>query len=220
MKRVSTSMRADNPGCAATARSVKIPPTAGFFSGASLPVAPGIPTKSAPAPPASAQMCRVLQVPAATAERGAAAATESRNATTTVSLLARTNSPLLPVSKPFTGSVDTTRPPSAGSVAIAPHGMEMSSARGAPETSGAVMSVMCPSALTPCGHRMVAVVWVTGSSGTSAHSSAPTIPATMATSRASRCVDRSLSSWGTRDDGRRLSHRRRCGPRRRLRRVG
>ena len=141
MNRVSTSTRADSPGCAGTLRSVKIPPTAGFFSGASLPLAPGIPTKSAPAPPASAQMCNTLQVPAATAERGAAAATESRNATTTVSLLARTNKPFLPVSKPLTGSVDTTRPPSAGSVAIAAHGMEMSSARGAPDTSAAVMSV-------------------------------------------------------------------------------
>ena len=146
MNRVSTSMRADNPGCAATFRSVKIPPTAGFFSGASVPVAPGIPTKSAPAPPASAQMCSVLQLPAATAERGAAAATESRNATTTVSLLARTNSPFLPVSKPFDRQRRHHQAASAGSVAIAPHGMEMSSARGAPETSGAVMSVTCPSA--------------------------------------------------------------------------
>src|SRR6202012_1357045 len=100
-----------------------IPPTPGFFSEASVPVAPGIPTKSAPAPPAPAQLWRGLRGPAATAERGATAATESRNATTTVSLLARTNSPLLPVSKPLTGSVESTRPPSAGEGAVAAHGV-------------------------------------------------------------------------------------------------
>ncbi len=65
MNRVSTSMRADNPGCAGTFRSVKIPPTCGFFSGASVPAAPGIPTKSAPATRVSAQMCSTLQAPAA-----------------------------------------------------------------------------------------------------------------------------------------------------------
>ena len=158
MNRVSTSMRADRPGCAGTVRSVKMPPTAGFFSGANLPAAPGIPTKSAPATPASAQICNALQAPAATAERGATAATESRKATTTVFLLARTNSPAFPVSKPLAGSVETTRPPSAGRVAIALHGMEISRARGAPDTSGAVMSETWPSALRPCGHRIVAVV--------------------------------------------------------------
>ena len=72
-----------------------MPPTCGFFSGASVPAAPGIPTNSAPATPASAQMCSTLQAPEPTAERAATAATESRNATTTASLLARTNSPLL-----------------------------------------------------------------------------------------------------------------------------
>ena len=86
-----------------------------------------------------------------------------------------------------------------GSVAIAVHGIEMSSARGAPDIRGAVMSVTWPS-LRPCGHKMVDVVCLTGSSGTSAHSRAPTIPATTATSRASRCIDRSLSSGGTRHE--------------------
>ena len=157
MNRVSMSMRADSPGCAGTFRSVKIPPTWGFFSAGSTAGAPGMPTKSAPAPPASAQMCSTLQAPAATAERGATAATVSRNATTTTSLSARTNSPFLPVSTPPVGSVETTRPPLAGRVAIAEQGMEMSSARGAPDTSGAVTWVMCPSAV-PCGHRTVAVV--------------------------------------------------------------
>ncbi len=155
--------------------------------------------------PASAQICSALQLPAATAERGATAATESRNATTTVSLLARTNSPAFPVSKPLTGSVDTTSPPSAGSVAIALHGMEMSSARGAPDTSGAVMSETWPSAFTPCGHRIVAVVCLTGNRGTRAHSSAPVMPATMASQprkpvRRSRSVvmgheARSYATW-------------------------
>ena len=63
MKRVSTSMRADSPGCAATSRSVNTPAIWGFFSAARVPVAPGMPTKSAPAPPTSAQMCSVLQAP-------------------------------------------------------------------------------------------------------------------------------------------------------------
>ena len=185
MNRVSTSMRADNPGCAGTFRSVKTPPTAGFFSGARVPVAPGMPTKSAPATPASAQMCSTLQAPPFTAGRAATAATESRNATTTAFLLARTNNPFLPVWNPLTGNVENTRPPSAGRVAIAAQGMETSSARGAPDTSGAVISVTWPSPLRPCGHRIVAVVCFTGSSGTSAHSSAPAIPATTAIQRAS-----------------------------------
>ena len=85
MKRVSTSMRALSPGCAATFRSVNTPATCGFFSIGTVPVAPGMPTKSAPTLPALAHRCSVLHAPACTALRGATAATESRNATTTVS---------------------------------------------------------------------------------------------------------------------------------------
>ncbi len=139
MNRVSMSMRADSPGCAGTFRSVKIPPTCGFFSEGRFPAAPGMPTKSAPATPTSAQVCSTLQAPAATAERCATAATESRNATTITSLLARTKSPPLPASTPPVGRVESTNPPSGGKVAIAEQGMEMSSARGAPDTSGAVI---------------------------------------------------------------------------------
>jgi hypothetical protein len=186
MNRVSISTRADSPGCAGTFRSVKIPPTWGFFSAGSTPEAPGMPTKSAPAAPASAQMCSTLQAPAATAERGATVATVSRKATTTTSLSARTNSPFLPGSTPPVGSVETTKPPLAGRVAIAGQGMEMSNARGAPDTSGAVTWVTCPSTL-PCGHRTVAVVWRTGSNGTATHSSRPTNPATTAINRGVRC---------------------------------
>ena len=145
MNRVSMSTRADSPGWAGTFRSVKIPPTWGFFSEGSIPEAPGMPTNSAPAAPASAQACSTLQAPPATAGRGAAAATVSRNATTTRSLSARTNSPFLPASVPPVGRVETTKPPLAGRVAIAAHGMEMSSARGAPDTRGAVIWVTCPS---------------------------------------------------------------------------
>jgi len=186
MNRVSMSTRADNPGWAGTFRSVKIPPTWGFFSEGSIPAAPGMPTNSAPAAPASAQACNTLQAPPATAGRGAAAATVSRNATTTRSLSARTNSPFLPASIPPAGRVETTRPPPAGRVAIAAHGMEMSNARGAPDTRGAVIWVTCPS-LVPCGHSTVAVVCFTGSNGTSAHNSRPTSPAMMATTRGIRC---------------------------------
>jgi hypothetical protein len=63
-------------------------------------------------------------------------------------------------------------------------------------TSGAVMSVTdvaagaapvtCPTAEVPCGHTMVAVVWLTGSSGTMPHSSTPAMPATTAISLAMR----------------------------------
>ena len=84
-------------------RSVKMPATCGFFSGARVPAAPGIPTKSAPTCPTLAQMCRTLQVPEATAGRGATAATESRNATNTVSALARTNSAVALASMPPAG---------------------------------------------------------------------------------------------------------------------
>ncbi len=201
MNRVSMSTRAESPGCAGTFRSVKMPPTCGFFSAGSVPAAPGMPTKSAPAPPASAQACRTVQAPAATAARCATAATVSRNATTITVLSARTNRPFLPVSTPPDGRVETTRPPSAGSVAIAGHGMEMSSERGAPDTSGAVTWVTWPSTL-PCGHSTVAVVCLTGASGTTRHSSSPRSPATIATTLAVRC-DRSLPSWGTRLDGKR-----------------
>jgi len=56
--------------------------------------------------------------------------------------------------------------------------------------------------LTPCGHRMVAVVCFTGSKGTTAHNSRPAIPATTAISLGIRC-DRSSPSWGTRVDRKR-----------------
>jgi hypothetical protein len=85
----------------------------------------------------------------------------------------------LPASTPPPGRVDTTSPPAAGKVAIAEQGMEMSSARGAPDTSGAVIWVTCPAGPSevPCGHRTVAVVCFTGSNGTTTESSTPTNPA-------------------------------------------
>ncbi len=184
MKRVSTSMRADSPGCAATSNSVNTPATCGFFSVASVPAAPGMPTKSAPTPPTPAQMCSVLHAPAATAGRGATAATESRNATTTTSAFARTNRPFLLASMPPGGTVEKTSPPAAGRVAIAWHGMDTSSASGAPDTSGAVMSLTRPSGPGACGQATVAVVCLTGSSGTRAQSSTPAMPATTAISLA------------------------------------
>ena len=52
-------------------------------------------------------------------------------------------------------------------------GIVMSSACGAPDTSGAVMSEIIPFGPGACGQAMVAVVCLTGSSGTSAHSSYP-----------------------------------------------
>ena len=81
------------------------------------------------------------------------------------------------------GLVENTSPPSAGRVATAEHGIETSSARGAPDTRGAVMSLTVPSALLPCGQEMVAVVWLTGSKGVSPHSTSPRNPATSAMTR-------------------------------------
>ena len=163
-----------------------------------------MPTKSAPTCPTLAQMCSTLQPPATTAVRGAAAATESRNATNTASAVARTNRAPLVMSVASLGTVDSTTPPSAGSVAMAWQGMEMSSACGAPDTSGAVMSVTMPFGPGACGHAMVAVVCLTGSSGTSAQSTTPAMPATTATSRAMPDNPvRSVSSRGTRVDVRR-----------------
>jgi hypothetical protein len=88
---------------------------------------------------------------------------------------------------PPDGRVDSTRPPSAGKVAIAAQGMEISSARGAPETSGEVIWVTLPSAVLAWGHRMVEVVCFTGSNGTTAHNNKPRMPATVATNRGIRC---------------------------------
>jgi hypothetical protein len=143
----------------------------------------------------------VLHAPDATAARGAAAATESRNATTTESVFARTNRPLRVASMPSAGLVDKTTPPFGGRVAITEHGIDTSSAAGAPDTSGAVMSPTFPPAATPWGHTMVAVLWVTGSNGVSAHSTSPARPASTATRRAIR-LD-STFSLGTSVDGRR-----------------
>src|SRR6185312_6983610 len=112
--------------------------------------------KSAPTPPRFAQMCSSRHAPAATAGRGATAATVSRNATTTASALARTNSPLRLASIPAGGTVENTRPPAAGRVAIAWQGIETSRASGAPATSGAVTWLIGPAAA--CGQVMVAVV--------------------------------------------------------------
>ena len=198
MNRVSMSTRAATPVldvagpaapvCIGTFSSVKSPATCGFFSTGRVPAAPGMPTKSAPTPPTSAQMCSTLQAPPATAGLGATAATESRNATTTASALARANNPYLVASVPEVGIVENTRPPELGSVATARHGIVTSSARGAPDTSGAVTSEMTPSDRKPCGHRIVAVVCLTGSSGTSPHATMPASPATTAISRATRCA--------------------------------
>src|ERR1700720_4740659 len=117
-----------------------------------------MPTKSAPTPPALAQTCRVLQAGPpdlpATAARGATAATESRKATTTASALAVTNSPLRVAWMPAGGMVEKTRPPAAGRVEIVLQGIETSRACGAPETSGAVTSLISPLAAGPCGHTM------------------------------------------------------------------
>ena len=129
-------------------------------------------------------MCSALQPPAATAARWATAATESRNATNTTSVVARTNRPPFVASLASRGTVESTRPPSAGSVAMAWQGIEMSRASGAPDTSGAVMSETMPSGPGAWGQRMVAVVCLTGSSGTRAHSSTPAMPATTAMSLA------------------------------------
>jgi hypothetical protein len=201
MNRVSTSMRADSPGWAGTFRSVNTPVTWGFLSGDRVPAAPGIPTKSPPTAPGLAHTRISLQAPEATAVRGATAATVSRKATTTESALARTNSPLRAASIPSAGLVDNTTPPAGGRVEMVEHGMDTSRAAGAPETSGAVMSPTVPSAAVPCGHRTVAVVWLTGSSGVSPHSTIPASPARTATSRAIR-VESALS-LGTSVDGRR-----------------
>ena len=107
-----------------------------------------------------------------------------------------TNSPLRVASMPPGGMVEKTRPPAAGRVAIVRQGMDTSRACGAPDTSGAVTSVIRPSGPAACGHRMVAVVCLTGSSGTSPHSTTPAMPATTAMRRAMRWA-------GTRLDGRR-----------------
>ena len=144
MKRVSTSIRADSPGCAPTFNSVKIPVTCGFLSGVRVPVAPGMPMKSAPTLPGLAHARSVLHAPEATAARGATAATLYRNATKTDSVVARMKRPLRAASIPSAGFVANTSPPAAGKVAIAEQGIETSSASGAPETSGAVMSPTVP----------------------------------------------------------------------------
>ena len=224
MKRVSTVMRADRaephvagPGVGSL-RSVKIPVTWGFLSGGSVPVAPGMPTNSAPAPPGLAQTLIVLHVPEATAARGATAATVSRKATTTESLLARTNSPLREASIPSAGLVENATPPPGGRVAMARQGIDASRASGAPETSGAVRFPTVPPGPGACGQRMVAVVWVTGSSGVSAHRTIPARPARTATRRAipedpagsgpsSAIRLESLLTLGTMVDGRRRDHR-------------
>ena len=86
MNRVSTSIVALSPAVSGgTSSSVNTPVTCGRFSGASVPVAPGMPMKSAPTWPTSAHSRSALHAPASTSARGATAATVSRNATTTVS---------------------------------------------------------------------------------------------------------------------------------------
>ena len=57
---------------------------------------------------------RAARAGAARPARGATAATESRNATTTMSALARTNRPLRLASMPADGMVENTRPPVCG----------------------------------------------------------------------------------------------------------
>ena len=214
MKRVSISIRAERPCWTGTFSSVNTPVTCGFLSGASEPVAPGMPTKSAPTAPALAHARTVVHEPAATAARDATAATLSRKATVTESAVARTNRPLRDASIPSGGLVAKTNPPAAGRVAIAEQGIETSSASGAPETSGAVMFPTGAPGPALWGHRMVAVVCRTGSSGVNAHSATPVTPARTAISLAIRTErvpcrairpDSTLSR-GTSVDGRRRAH--------------
>ena len=82
--------------------------------------------------------------------------------------------------------MEKTTPPAGGQRGDRRHGIETSRARGAPDTSGAVMSLISPSGPEACGQRMVAVVCLTGSSGTNPHSSSPAMPATTAISRTMR----------------------------------
>ena len=124
---------------------------------ARVPLALGNPAKLAPTPPALAQISRELQPPDSTALRGATVATLSRKATTTRSVVARTNNACRLASKPPSGLVDSTTPPLAGRVAMAVHGMCASKDSGAPDTNGAVMLVMFPSALTPWGQLISTV---------------------------------------------------------------
>ncbi|SHQ00748.1 Uncharacterised protein [Mycobacteroides abscessus subsp. bolletii] len=188
IKRVSMTTCADNPGVSATFKSVKSPVTWGLYSTGRVPVAPGIPTKVALAPPALAHISKELQAPDSTAARGAVAAALSRKATITRSEVARTNNACLLALKPPSGIVDRTTPPSLGSVAIARHGMCASKDNGAPATSGAVIPAMFPSAVAPWGQLTRAVDCRTGSNGTSPHNSNPKPAMTSAIRPARRAV--------------------------------
>ncbi len=64
-----------------------------------------------------------------------------------------TNSPLRLASMPAGGMVENTRPPAAGSVATARQGIETSRACGAPDTSGAVMSLTARRGRAPAARR-------------------------------------------------------------------
>jgi len=135
------SMRADRLGCAGTFRSVKIPPTwvssrrAGYGG-------TGYADKFRARTPASAQVCSLLQAPAATAERCAprprCPGTPPRSR-----LCRRARRVRFCRYPPRRLQSRDHQSACGGKVAIAEQGMEMSSARGAPDTSGAVIWVTC-----------------------------------------------------------------------------
>ena len=112
--------------------------------------------------------------------RSTLATTTLRTMTSTRDSETMTSIAFSAASRPCSGAVPSTRPPSPGIVSMTSHGTVALRSTGAWEISGAVTLPTCP-----CwGQLSVAVVWVTGSSGVATAITKPSSPAIIATQRA------------------------------------
>ena len=196
MNRVSMSTRADSPGSAPTFRSVNSPATWGFLSGGSVPEAPGMPTKSAPTRTGVGPDVQLAAGPGVDGgTRGHRGDGVAERDDDDVGVGAN--------EQPVAARVDpggrNGREHQAAGGRQGRHGLAGDRHVEGPwsarhQRGGDVADE--PVGAEPCGQAMVAVVCLTGSNGTSAHSTIPAIPARTATRRAMR-------SAGTKLDGRR-----------------
>ena len=153
-----------------------------------------MPTKSAPTPPASAQMCRALQAPEFTA---AAAPPRPRSrGTRRRRVCVGADEQAVAAGVDAAGRDGGEHQAARRRAGWRPPGRGSMTSRAARRTGHQRRGDVGDEAVgaRPCGQAIVAVVCLTGSSGTSPHSSTPAMPAMTAISRAMR--------WdGTRVDG-------------------
>ena len=181
MKRVSTSMRADSPGCAATSRSVNTPAIWGFFSAARVPVGAGD-ADEVGAGPADVGP-DVQRAAGSRGHRGPGCdrghrVTERDDHDIGVGADEQAVAAGVDAAGRNGGKHQAAGGRQGGDRPARDRDVERLRRPG--HQRGGDRRLTIPSGPGACGQAMVAVVCLTGSSGASAHSSTPAMPATTA----------------------------------------